>query len=144
MIKSEGLDSLTEDELRSACRARGMRAPFGERSGAFMKDQMREWLDLSLNRSVYPATSCSKPEAPLQARCSCACLWAQASHLALLWNDSSCLEHQDLSLNKSVHSATFCSKSEAPCVLSLCMSLAPNTLLDCESTSAVLSNKASI
>ena len=29
-IKEEGLDSLTDEEMRSACRARGMRAPFGE------------------------------------------------------------------------------------------------------------------
>ena len=58
VIKGEGLDSLSEDELRSACRARGMRAPFGERSGAFMKDQMREWLDLSLNRLTAHSPQC--------------------------------------------------------------------------------------
>ncbi len=51
-IKEEGLDNLTEDELRQACRARGMRAPFGEGAVAFMKEQLEEWLDWSLNRSL--------------------------------------------------------------------------------------------
>ena len=51
-IQKEGLDSMTEDELRQACRARGMRAPFGEGSAAFMKEQLEEWLDWSLNRSL--------------------------------------------------------------------------------------------
>ena len=50
MIKSEGLEALSEDELRQACRARGMRAPFGEGAVAFMRKQLKEWLDLSLNR----------------------------------------------------------------------------------------------
>ena len=49
-IKEEGLDNLSEEELRSACRARGMRAPYGEGAAAFMRRQMAEWLDLSLNR----------------------------------------------------------------------------------------------
>lgn len=49
-IKEEGLDNLTEEELRSASRARGMRAPYGEGAVAFMRRQMTEWLDLSLNR----------------------------------------------------------------------------------------------
>lgn len=51
-IKEEGLDNLTEDELRQACRARGMRAPYGEGGVAFMKEQLEEWLDWSLNRSL--------------------------------------------------------------------------------------------
>lgn len=51
-IQEEGLDSLTEDELRQACRARGMRAPFGEGAAAFMREQLEEWLDWSLNRSL--------------------------------------------------------------------------------------------
>jgi len=51
-IKEEGLDDLTEDELRQACRARGMRAPYGEGGVAFMKEQLEEWLDWSLNRSL--------------------------------------------------------------------------------------------
>ncbi len=50
MIKSEGLEALSEDELRQACRTRGMRAPFGEGALAFMRKQLKEWLDLSLNR----------------------------------------------------------------------------------------------
>lgn len=51
-IQEEGLDSLTEDELRHACRARGMRAPFGEGAAVFMREQLAEWLDWSLNRSL--------------------------------------------------------------------------------------------
>jgi LETM1 and EF-hand domain-containing protein 1 len=51
-IQEEGLESLTEDELRQACRARGMRAPFGEGAAAFMQEQLAEWLDWSLNRSL--------------------------------------------------------------------------------------------
>lgn len=51
-IEEEGLENLTEDELRQACRARGMRAPFGEGSAPFMRKQLGEWLDWSLNRSL--------------------------------------------------------------------------------------------
>jgi len=51
-IQDEGLESLTEDELRQACRARGMRAPFGEGAAQFMREQLAEWLDWSLNRSL--------------------------------------------------------------------------------------------
>ena len=47
------MDALTEEELRSACRARGMRAPFGEGAVPFMQRQLTEWLDMSLNRSAY-------------------------------------------------------------------------------------------
>ncbi len=63
-IKEEGLDNLSEEELRSACRARGMRAPFGEGAATFMRRQMAEWLDLSLNRRA--------PRAWLPSGC-CAC-----------------------------------------------------------------------
>lgn len=49
-IKEEGLEALTEEELRSACRSRGLRAPFGEGAVTFMHRQLAEWLDLSLNR----------------------------------------------------------------------------------------------
>ena len=45
------MENLTEEELRSACRTRGMRVPFGEGAPAFMQRQLREWLDLSLHRS---------------------------------------------------------------------------------------------
>lgn len=51
-IEQEGLENLSEDELRSACRARGMRAPFGEAAAAFMRRQMQDWLDLSLHRGL--------------------------------------------------------------------------------------------
>ncbi|GIM07650.1 hypothetical protein Vretimale_11725, partial [Volvox reticuliferus] len=51
-IEREGLENLTEDELRQACRARGMRAPFGEGAVAFMRRQMHDWLDLSLHRGL--------------------------------------------------------------------------------------------
>ena len=63
-IKDEGLDSLTEEELRSACRARGMRAPFGEGAVRFMRRQMTEWLDLSLNRceSMQRFTNFTNPD----------------------------------------------------------------------------------
>lgn len=50
VIKDEGLDNLTDDELRSACRSRGMRTPYGEGAVVFMRKQLQEWLDLSLNR----------------------------------------------------------------------------------------------
>jgi hypothetical protein len=49
-IQAEGLESLDDDELRAACRARGMRTPYGEGAAAFMRDQLAEWLDWSLNR----------------------------------------------------------------------------------------------
>ena len=51
-IENEGLESLTEEELRVACRARGMRAPFGEAATDFMRRQMHDWLDLSLHRGL--------------------------------------------------------------------------------------------
>ncbi|KAG2489280.1 hypothetical protein HYH03_012300 [Edaphochlamys debaryana] len=51
-IEREGLEFLTEDELRTACRARGMRAPFGEGAVAFMRRQLQDWLDLSLHRGL--------------------------------------------------------------------------------------------
>ncbi|KXZ44449.1 hypothetical protein GPECTOR_67g289 [Gonium pectorale] len=51
-IEREGLENLTEDELRQACRARGMRAPFGAGAVAFMRRQLQDWLDLSLHRGL--------------------------------------------------------------------------------------------
>ena len=51
-IQEEGLDMLTEEELRQACRARGMRTPFGEGAEKFMRQQLEEWLDWSLHRSL--------------------------------------------------------------------------------------------
>ncbi|KAF7144367.1 hypothetical protein RHSIM_Rhsim05G0163000 [Rhododendron simsii] len=49
MILAEGVDSLSEQELRQACRDRGL---LGLRSVEEMRQQLRDWLDLSLNRSV--------------------------------------------------------------------------------------------
>ena len=51
-IQQEGIENLTEDELRHAFRTRGMRAPFGEGATKFMQQQLEEWLDWSLNRSL--------------------------------------------------------------------------------------------
>ena len=52
LIKNEGIEALSEEELRQACRVRGMRAPFGEGATMFMRKQLKEWLDLSLNRQA--------------------------------------------------------------------------------------------
>ncbi|XP_042501774.1 mitochondrial proton/calcium exchanger protein-like [Macadamia integrifolia] len=49
MIQAEGLESLSEDELRQACRERGM---LGLLSVEEMRQQLRDWLDLSLNYSM--------------------------------------------------------------------------------------------
>ncbi|KAL6755050.1 LETM1-like protein-domain-containing protein [Haematococcus lacustris] len=51
-IEEEGLENLTEEELRSACRARGIRTPFGEGAVRFMQRQLQDWLDLSLHRGL--------------------------------------------------------------------------------------------
>ena len=50
--------SSTAVVARQVCRARGMRAPFGEGAMAFMRKQLKEWLDLSLNRCVLPVPVC--------------------------------------------------------------------------------------
>lgn len=49
LIKAEGVDSLSEAELREECRERGM---LGLLSVEEMRQQLRDWLDLSLNYSV--------------------------------------------------------------------------------------------
>lgn len=49
MIQAEGVESLSEAELRSACRERGM---LGLLSVEEMRKQLKDWLDLSLNHSV--------------------------------------------------------------------------------------------
>ncbi|CAI0541042.1 unnamed protein product [Linum tenue] len=49
MIQEEGIETLTEDELRAECRERGM---LGLRSVEEMRQQLRDWLDLSLNHAV--------------------------------------------------------------------------------------------
>ncbi|KIY91487.1 LETM1 domain-containing protein LETM2 [Monoraphidium neglectum] len=47
VILAEGLENLNADELRSASRARGMRAVFGDGCLPYMRTQMQGWLDLS-------------------------------------------------------------------------------------------------
>ncbi|GAA0146023.1 secondary carrier transporter [Lithospermum erythrorhizon] len=49
LIKAEGVESLSEAELREDCRERGM---LGLVSVEEMRQQLRDWLDLSLNHSV--------------------------------------------------------------------------------------------
>nr|XP_033328856.1 mitochondrial proton/calcium exchanger protein [Megalopta genalis] len=53
LIEKEGLDSLTRSELQQACRARGMRA-YGLPESK-LKEQLSQWLDLSLNKKVPPS-----------------------------------------------------------------------------------------
>ncbi|XP_012261289.2 mitochondrial proton/calcium exchanger protein [Athalia rosae] len=52
LIEKEGVESLTRTELQQACRARGMRA-YGMPEGR-LRDQLRQWLDLSLSEKVPP------------------------------------------------------------------------------------------
>jgi len=52
LIRSEGIETLSPGELREACRARGMRAAFGAESMTYMQRQLKEWIDLSLNRNL--------------------------------------------------------------------------------------------
>jgi LETM1 and EF-hand domain-containing protein 1, mitochondrial len=49
-IKAEGIENLTDDEMRSAARARGMPAPFGIGCTALLRNQLQEWIELSLDR----------------------------------------------------------------------------------------------
>ncbi|RCV07229.1 hypothetical protein SETIT_1G227400v2 [Setaria italica] len=49
MIQAEGVESLSEEELRQACRERGL---LGLLSTEEMRQQLQDWLDLSLNHSV--------------------------------------------------------------------------------------------
>lgn len=53
MIQKEGLDSLSILELQQACRARGMRA-LGL-SEYRLKQQLAQWLELSLNEKIPPS-----------------------------------------------------------------------------------------
>ncbi|XP_066584131.1 mitochondrial proton/calcium exchanger protein [Prorops nasuta] len=53
LIDKEGIDSLTRSELQQACRARGMRA-YGMPESR-LKEQLAQWLDLSLNQKVPPS-----------------------------------------------------------------------------------------
>ncbi|KQK00271.1 mitochondrial proton/calcium exchanger protein [Brachypodium distachyon] len=49
MIQAEGVESLSEEELRQACRERGH---LGLLSTEEMRQQLRDWLDLSLNHAM--------------------------------------------------------------------------------------------
>ncbi|XP_027350002.1 mitochondrial proton/calcium exchanger protein-like isoform X2 [Abrus precatorius] len=49
LIQAEGVESLSEAELRQACRDRGL---LGLLSVEEMRQQLKDWLDLSLNHSV--------------------------------------------------------------------------------------------
>ncbi|VFQ75572.1 unnamed protein product [Cuscuta campestris] len=49
LIQAEGVESLSEAELREECRERGM---LGLRSVEDMRQQLRDWLDLSLNHAI--------------------------------------------------------------------------------------------
>ncbi|CAL7946340.1 unnamed protein product [Xylocopa violacea] len=53
LIEKEGIESLTRSELQQACRARGMRA-YGLPDSK-LKEQLSQWLDLSLNKKVPPS-----------------------------------------------------------------------------------------
>ncbi|KOC68270.1 LETM1 and EF-hand domain-containing protein anon-60Da, mitochondrial [Habropoda laboriosa] len=53
LIEKEGIDSLTRSELQQACRARGMRA-YGLPDSK-LKEQLSQWLDLSLIKKVPPS-----------------------------------------------------------------------------------------
>ncbi|KAK4802926.1 hypothetical protein SAY86_001129 [Trapa natans] len=77
MIQAEGLESLSEEELRQACRDRGL---LGLLSAQEMRQQLRDWLDLSLNYSVpssllilsraFSVSGKVKPEEAVQATLS--------------------------------------------------------------------------
>lgn len=77
MIQAEGLDSLSEEELRQACRERGL---LGLLSVEEMRKQLQDWLDLSLNHSVpssllilsraFSVSGKVKPEEAVQATLS--------------------------------------------------------------------------
>lgn len=53
LIEKEGVDTLNRTELQQACRARGMRA-YGLPENR-LREQMSQWLDLSLNKKVPPS-----------------------------------------------------------------------------------------
>ncbi|XP_018317431.1 LETM1 and EF-hand domain-containing protein anon-60Da, mitochondrial isoform X1 [Mycetomoellerius zeteki] len=53
LIEKEGVESLTRAELQQACRARGMRA-YGLPESR-LKEQLSQWLDLSLIKRVPPS-----------------------------------------------------------------------------------------
>ncbi|XP_065860827.1 uncharacterized protein [Euphorbia lathyris] len=77
LIQAEGVESLSEAELREDCRERGM---LGLLSVEEMRQQLRDWLDLSLNHSVpssllilsraFTVSGKLKPEEAVQATLS--------------------------------------------------------------------------
>ncbi|XP_054812753.1 uncharacterized protein LOC129313555 isoform X2 [Prosopis cineraria] len=77
LIQAEGVDSLSEAELREDCRERGM---LGLLSVEEMRQQLQDWLDLSLNHSVpssllilsraFTVSGRLKPEEAVQATLS--------------------------------------------------------------------------
>ncbi|XP_021893688.1 mitochondrial proton/calcium exchanger protein isoform X2 [Carica papaya] len=77
MIQAEGVESLSEAELRQACRDRGL---LGLVSVEEMRQQLCDWLDLSLNHSVpssllilsraFSVSGKIKPEEAVQATLS--------------------------------------------------------------------------
>ncbi|XP_037495019.1 mitochondrial proton/calcium exchanger protein [Jatropha curcas] len=77
MIQAEGVESLSETELHQACRERGL---LGLLSVEEMRQQLRDWLDLSLNHSVpssllilsraFSVSGKVKPEEAVQATLS--------------------------------------------------------------------------
>ncbi|GMH10345.1 hypothetical protein Nepgr_012186 [Nepenthes gracilis] len=77
MIQAEGIESLSEAELRLACRDRGL---LGLLSVEEMRQQLRDWLDLSLNHSLpssllilsraFNVSGKVKPEEAVQATLS--------------------------------------------------------------------------
>lgn len=77
MIQAEGIESLSEEELRQACRERGL---LGLLSVDEMRKQLQDWLDLSLNHSVpssllilsraFSVSGKVKPEEAVQATLS--------------------------------------------------------------------------
>ncbi|XP_004492874.1 uncharacterized protein [Cicer arietinum] len=77
LIKEEGVESLSEAELRQACRDRGL---LGLRSVKEMRQQLNDWLDLSLNHSLpssllilsraFSISGKVKPEEAVQATLS--------------------------------------------------------------------------
>ncbi|EPS63167.1 hypothetical protein M569_11620, partial [Genlisea aurea] len=77
LIQAEGIESLSEDELRQACRDRGL---LGLLSMDEMRKQLQDWLDLSLNHSLpssllilsraFSVSGKVKPEDAVQATLS--------------------------------------------------------------------------
>ncbi|ESW31556.1 hypothetical protein PHAVU_002G247800 [Phaseolus vulgaris] len=77
LIQAEGVNSLSEAELREDCRERGMLGLFSVEE---MRQQLRDWLDLSLNHSVpssllilsrsFTVSGKLKPEEAVQATLS--------------------------------------------------------------------------